>query len=74
MPSDISKLLQEVSGHPIPRVDAEILLADLTGWDSLATVRLMLRVEQDLGRELDENELGSLIKIGDVQRLLDGPR
>lgn len=33
-------------------------------------VRLMVRLEQHLGRELDESEMGGLTTIGDVQRLL----
>ena len=68
---DISELLQEVSGHPAASLKADCALSTMAGWDSLAMVRLMVRLEQHLGRELDEAELASLTTVGDIQRLLD---
>jgi acyl carrier protein len=46
------------------------LLADIDGWDSLKGVRLVLRLEEIIGRELSEDDIESLQSVGDVERLL----
>jgi acyl carrier protein len=45
-------------------------LADIDGWDSLKGVRLVLRLEQIVGRELSEANIEGLQSVGDVERLL----
>lgn len=45
-------------------------LSELDGMDSLAMVRLMLRIENIVGRELAEDELEAIVTIGDLKRLL----
>jgi acyl carrier protein len=46
------------------------LLAQLDGWDSLKGVRLVLRLEEIVGRELSENDIEKLQTVEDVDRLL----
>jgi len=46
------------------------LLADIDGWDSLKGVRLVLRLQEMVGRELSEDEIGALQSIADVERFL----
>jgi len=46
------------------------LLAHIDGWDSLKGVRLILRLEELIGRELSENDIEGLQSFGDVERLL----
>ena len=46
------------------------LLADIDGWDSLKGVRLVLRLEEIVGRELSEDDIEGLQSVGDVERLL----
>jgi acyl carrier protein len=48
----------------------EILLANIQGWDSLKGVRLVLRLEEIVGRELSEADIEKLQSIDDVDRLL----
>jgi acyl carrier protein len=48
----------------------DTLLADIEGWDSLKAVRLVLRLQEILGRELSEDDIGGLQSISDVVRLL----
>ena len=55
-------------------LDAQTPLSEIEGWDSLKGVRLMLKVEEELGRELTENELESIHSVGDVSRLLAAAR
>jgi acyl carrier protein len=53
---------------PIPRDD--VLLTQIEGWDSLKGVRLVLRLEEIVGRELSEDDIEKLQSVGDVDRLL----
>jgi acyl carrier protein len=48
-------------------------LAELNGWDSLKGVRLVLRLQEVIGRELSEDEIATLQSVADVQRMLHGP-
>jgi len=65
-----NELIAEVlrSGVPIP--DGDIPLAELEGWDSLKGVRLVLRLEEIVGRELSEDDIARLQSIRDVEQLL----
>jgi acyl carrier protein len=48
----------------------DVLLAHIDGWDSLKGVRLVLRLEEILGRELLEIDIERLQSLEDVDRLL----
>ena len=71
-------LLSMQAGHlvaEITKVDTGALapatpLADIGGWDSLKMVRLVVRLEEALQRELTEAELEGLCTVEDVARLL----
>jgi acyl carrier protein len=45
-------------------------LADIDGWDSLKGVRLVLRLQEIVGRELSEDDIVGLQSIADVERIL----
>jgi len=45
-------------------------LSDIAGWDSLKMVRLVVRIEEAIKRELNEAELERLCTVSDVARLL----
>ena len=45
-------------------------LAQIDGWDSLKGVRLVLRLEEMVGRQLSESDIETLNSIDDVDRLL----
>lgn len=66
-PELIAEVLRS-SDIQIPSGDA--LLAELDGWDSLKGVRLVLRLEEIVGRELSEDDIERLQSVGDVERLL----
>lgn len=46
------------------------LLADIDGWDLLKGVRLVLRLQEIVGRELSEDDIVGLQSIADVERVL----
>jgi acyl carrier protein len=46
------------------------LLAEIDGWDSLKGVRLIVRLEEIVGRQLSESDIEGLQSVGDLERLL----
>jgi len=65
-----SELLAEVLRIPSPIPNGDIPLVELEGWDSLKGVRLVLRLEEIVGRELSEDDIARLQSVHDVERLL----
>lgn len=64
------ELIAEVLRTSTPMPGNDALLAQIEGWDSLKGVRLVLRLEEIVGRELSEDEIEKLQSVGDVDRLL----
>jgi acyl carrier protein len=65
-----TELIAEVLRNSISISGSDIPLAELDGWDSLKGVRLVLRLEEIVGRELSEDEIERLQSVSDVERLL----
>ncbi len=65
-----SELIAEVLRSRVPVPDGDIPLAELDGWDSLKGVRLVLRLEEIVGRELSEDDIARLQSVSDVEQLL----
>ena len=67
---DARALIAEViRKSPVTSPD-NTLLADIDGWDSLKGVRLVLRLEEIVGRQLSEDDIEGLQSVADVERLL----
>jgi acyl carrier protein len=67
---DARALVAQIVGkNPVTCAD-NTLLADIDGWDSLKGVRLVLRLEEVVGRQLSEGDIEGLQSLGDVERLL----
>jgi len=64
-------LLSEILRREIPPVGGETALRDIEGWDSLKGVRLVVRIEEIIDRQLSEDELEQLRAVGDVAHLLN---
>jgi acyl carrier protein len=67
---DARTLISEVIRKSSVTCSDNTSLADIDGWDSLKGVRLVLRLEQIVGRELSEADIEGLQSVGDVERLL----
>jgi acyl carrier protein len=67
-----SELIAEVLRSRVPIPDRDVPLAELDGWDSLKGVRLVLRLEEIVGRELSEDDIARLHSVRDVEQLLRG--
>jgi acyl carrier protein len=64
------QLIAEVLRSDMPVPPGDLLLAQIEGWDSLKGVRLVLRLEEIIGRELSESDIEKLQSVDDVDRLL----
>jgi len=64
------ELIAEVLRAEVSIPSGELLLAHIEGWDSLKGVRLVLRLEEIVGRELSEHDIEKLQTVEDVDRLL----
>jgi acyl carrier protein len=67
-------LIAEIVRSPKGDYFAETLLSNIENWDSLKGVRLVLRLEEVMGRPLSEQDIEALRSVGDVQRLLERAR
>lgn len=65
------ELLRNMFSREISETDLDIAISDLEGWDSIMMVRLMMNLEQQVGRELSEEEMVSMTSVRDVERLLN---
>jgi acyl carrier protein len=64
------QLIAEILRNNAVIPQGEILLANVDGWDSLKGVRLVLRLEEIVGRELSEDDIAKLQSVEDVDLLL----
>jgi acyl carrier protein len=64
------KLIAEVLRTNTMIPPDNVLLARIEGWDSLKGVRLVLRLEEIVGRELSEDDIEKLQSVEDVDCLL----
>ena len=60
----------EAIGIPAEDLTDDAAIGSLEAWDSLAHLRLVMAVEETLGRELSTEEAAGLLSFADVQRLL----
>lgn len=65
-------LIAESLEVELAEVPAEGTVETVAGWDSLGHLRILLAVEQRLGRSLTAAELATIESVGDIARLLDG--
>jgi acyl carrier protein len=67
-------LIAEIARSPRAEYFDETLLSSIENWDSLKGVRLVLRLEEVVGRPLSEQDIEALRSVGDVRRLLEQAR
>jgi len=69
-PVNAHDLVAEIVQKKVPAAATVTLLRDVDGWDSMHMVRLVLRLEEIVGRQLSEPELETLESVRDVERIL----
>ena len=71
---DLAKALLAQAFHVEPdSVAADVAIGGDERWDSLAHLRLMLALEDRLGRLLDPVEIEAVTSVADIARLLGAP-
>jgi acyl carrier protein len=65
-------LLADALGIDRSVVDADTAISTTLQWDSLAHMRLILALEERLGRRLDPESIVAIAGIQDVVALLEG--
>jgi acyl carrier protein len=64
------KLLAEAANCDPATIPDEVRIGGFERWDSLAHLRLVLAIEQQIGRELDPDELVRIETLVDIAMLL----
>jgi acyl carrier protein len=67
-------LISRVLNGPHPRLTEGLALGDIPGWDSLAMVRLVVAIEERIGRRLDDLELEGIETVADVVKVMKARR
>jgi acyl carrier protein len=71
---DARALISEILQRGSVALTDHTLLSEIDGWDSLKGVRLVLRLEEIVGRELSEGDIEGLRSVSDVDRILRADR
>jgi acyl carrier protein len=64
------KLLAEAANCDLKMIADDVRIGTFDRWDSLAHLRLVLAIEQQIGRQLDLDEAIRIESLGDVAALL----
>jgi acyl carrier protein len=67
---DARALVIKIVDHDAVPHDEATPLQSIKNWDSLSTVALVLELEEKLGRELTDDEVGRLHTLRDIQDVL----
>ena len=73
-----AKILERISQHLADVLDLDAVnlneastAEDFEEWDSVNHVRLLIRIEQDLGFEFDTSEVGMIENVGQLVGLVE---
>ena len=73
-----AEIIERISQHLADVLDLDAVnlneastAEDFEEWDSVNHVRLLIRIEQDLGFEFDTNEVGMMENVGQLADLVE---
>ena len=73
-----AEILERIAQHLADVLDLDTVnlteastAEDYEEWDSVNHVRLLIRIEQDLGFEFDTNEVGMMENVGQLADLVE---
>ena len=67
-------LISGVLNGPPVQLTHDLALGDVPGWDSVAMVRLVIAIEEKIGRQLSDLELERIETVADVEKLVKARR
>lgn len=68
----VRDLIAGILPGPLPELSAATPLETVPGWDSIVMVRLVILLEAELGRQLDDTVLERIETVGDIENLVSG--
>lgn len=68
----VRELIAGILPGPLPELSAATPLETVPGWDSIVMVRLVILLETELGRQLDDAVLERIETVGDIENLVSG--
>jgi acyl carrier protein len=68
----VNALISELTNRPTGDLDRATALDTIPGFDSIALVNLVVRLESIVGRQLLESEIEGLATVGAIDDLLKG--
>ena len=71
MNKKLIELIEEISEEKLEGLSNINDLKELDFWDSISRVQLIISVEQEIGRSLNDNELNSISSVNLLNQLLD---
>jgi len=66
----ITEIVGDELGNDDIELREETLANEVEGWDSLAHVRIMIALEQNLGVQFDTSEIVAMKNVGDLVSLI----
>lgn len=66
----LSGVFREVFDDDSIAVSSQLTANDVSGWDSLTNIRLILTVERTFGVQFSASEIGRLQNVGDLVSLV----
>lgn len=70
--ASIEELLASVMGIAVERVTDDLEYDGIPEWDSLHHVNLILKLEEEYGKEIDEDLMVELTSIQAIRRFIAG--
>ena len=64
-------LIEEIADEKISELGSVKDLKDLDFWDSISRVQLIVSVEQEIGRSLNNSELDSISSVNFLNQLIN---
>ena len=68
--SRLESVFREVFDDPGLEITDSMTASDIDGWDSLAHINLMVRVEDTFGVHFTNAQLGGFLNVGELERYL----
>lgn len=64
--NEIRPIFEDILDHPGIQIELSMSAADVEGWDSLAHIRLILRLEQAYGVRFSAEEVAGFLVVRDL--------
>ncbi len=66
----LTQIVKDTLGDDDLELDESTIAADVTGWDSLAHINIMVAVEEEFGVMFSSEQLGQFSNLGELQSFL----